>query len=203
LADWLRASPVVAAAPYLPDMARLEWALHRAELVADHPVDRAAGQEGDAADTRLAAGPSSSLLLLGEVDPDQLTLVLAPGTAVLSFDWPVAAIWQAHRAFDEAAAPLPSQMAQVDGPGVNRSSRLGDIAADWLQREQRVSHVLVWRPRWRALLREVDAAEAALMLGLMGRVSLARALDQATGLDFSAWLARALQTGLVVGAARL
>jgi hypothetical protein len=184
-------------------MARLEWALHRAELVADHPVDRAADRVVDPADPQVAAGPASSLLLLGEVDPDLLTLLLAPGTTLMSFDWPVAAIWQAHREHDDGAAPPPSQMAQVDAPGVNRSSRLGDIAADWWQREQRVSHVLVWRPRWRAQLSEVDAAEALLLRALLGGACLARALEQATGVDFSAWLARALQTGLVTGATRL
>ncbi len=203
LADWLSTSPAAAAAPYLPDMARLEWALHRAELVADQPVDPGADHEVDPAGPQVAAGPASSLLLLGEVDPDLLTLLLAPGTTLISFDWPVAAIWRAHREHDDALAPPASQMAQVDAPPTNRSRRLGDIAADWLRREQQASSVLVWRPRWRAQLREVDsAAEAALLRTLLSGASLARALDEAAGLDFGAWLVQALQNGLVQGAVR-
>jgi uncharacterized protein (UPF0276 family) len=208
LTDWLSTSPVVAAAPYLPDMARLEWALHCAELAADQPVERAADRVVDQAGPELAAGLASSLLLLGEVDPDLLTLVLAPGTTLMSFDWPVAAIWQAHRDHepdrdnDDGLASPPSQMAQVDAPPLERSSRLADIAGNWLRGEQRVGQVLIWRPRWRAQLREVDAAEAALLRALQGGASLAGALDQAVGLHFGAWLALALQTGLLRGAAR-
>ncbi|MEY2689680.1 MAG: hypothetical protein RL375_3879 [Pseudomonadota bacterium] len=210
LADWLAHSPVVAAAPYLPDMARLEWALHCAERVADPAAPSCPAGDAAMGDTRRALrdlnapdGWAASLRLLGEVAPDRLALVLAPGTSVLVSDWPVVAIWQAHRAQDDEVAPAPSQMVQAGGGGVDRSRRLGDMAADWTRRGRPVCHAVVWRPRWRARLMEVDAADTVLLQALLGGASLAQALDAAAGLDFGAWMARALQTGLLLGAARL
>lgn len=79
LADFVAAAPDLAAEPYLADVARLEWALHRAASAAD-------------------AGPPQGLDLLATHDPAGLWLQLAPGTALLASAYPVVAIWQAHRA---------------------------------------------------------------------------------------------------------
>lgn len=64
--------------PYLPDVARVEWALHRAAFAADVQAD------------------SASLALLLETDPADLRLVLASGVCVLRSPWPVATIINAH-----------------------------------------------------------------------------------------------------------
>ena len=64
--------------PYLADVARVEWALHRAATAADRPAD------------------PSSFGLLGERDPALVTLVLAPGTTCIDSPHPVASIANAH-----------------------------------------------------------------------------------------------------------
>lgn len=78
--------------PYLPDVARLEWALHRAASAADGTPDAA------------------SLALLAEADPARVRLRLAPGTAVVASAWPVASIVLAHQqgqpTLEEAARRL-------------------------------------------------------------------------------------------------
>lgn len=78
LAGFIQASEQLAAEPYLPDVARLEWALHHSASAAD--------QTGDPA----------SFSLLMQHDPAQLQLRLAPGCAVLPSAWPVVSIVNAH-----------------------------------------------------------------------------------------------------------
>lgn len=75
----IEALPELAAEePYLADVARLEWALHRAATAAD------------------AAADAASFALLLERDPAQLALRLAAGTQLLASRWPVASIVLAH-----------------------------------------------------------------------------------------------------------
>ncbi len=69
----------LAGEPYLADLARLEWALHRAQFAADAPA---------------AAG---GFELLGQRDPAQLRLQLRPGIALISSRHPIVSIWQAHQ----------------------------------------------------------------------------------------------------------
>ncbi|MDO8042348.1 DUF692 family multinuclear iron-containing protein [Janthinobacterium sp. SUN137] len=79
-ADFLATFPHVADLPYLPDMARLEWAVHLA-----HYADDAQGLT-----------PES----LAALHPDQLEarrFSLHPACALLASDWQVAALWQAHQ----------------------------------------------------------------------------------------------------------
>jgi uncharacterized protein len=83
--------PHVADLPYLPDMARLEWALHRAHYA-----------------------PSAAPLGAAELaalTPQQLeaaVLRLHPTGALLASDWAVVALWQAHQ--DGAGVAFPAQM---------------------------------------------------------------------------------------------
>ncbi len=78
LANWVQASDPLAAEPYLPDVATLEWALHRAASAADGVSDAA------------------SFALLTEHDPAHLLLLLSPGCATLRSAWPVVSIVNAH-----------------------------------------------------------------------------------------------------------
>ncbi|MEP6791064.1 MAG: DNA-binding domain-containing protein [Ramlibacter sp.] len=63
--------------PYLPDVARAEWALHQLATAADAPQD------------------AGSFALLSERDPAQFTLLLAPAQCIAS-SHPVASIITAH-----------------------------------------------------------------------------------------------------------
>ena len=79
-ADFLSSFPPAAELPYLPDMARLEWAVHLAHYAAD--------AQGMA--------PES----LAAMHPDQLEarrFSLHPACALLASNWQVAVLWQAHQ----------------------------------------------------------------------------------------------------------
>jgi hypothetical protein len=64
--------------PYLADVGRVEWALHRASSAADVVPDQA------------------SLRVLLETDPGDVRLVLASGVALVRSSFPVASIVNAH-----------------------------------------------------------------------------------------------------------
>ena len=74
--------------PYLPDMARLEWALHRAHYAPD-----AAGLPAEA---------------LAGLAPEQLEashFALHPACVLIASGWQVLALWQAHQAEGHAFPP--------------------------------------------------------------------------------------------------
>lgn len=132
VAQWGDALPGFAAAaaqlksePYLPDLARLEWALHRALSVAD-----------PAADPSTDPSPGDGGLgLLAEAEPAALRLRLAAGSALVESVYPIVTVWQAHQSeaptrFDaarEAFAEARGESAWVwrDGwrPRVERVTR--------------------------------------------------------------------------------
>ena len=82
LADFVAQDVQLASEPYLADVARLEWAVHRCGFAADAPV--------------LVTG----LERLGGEDAPNCSLTLRPGTVLCSSDWPIASIWLAHRRSD-------------------------------------------------------------------------------------------------------
>lgn len=145
--------------PYLPDVARLEWALHAAATAPD--------AERDAA----------SFALLMEREPAQLCLRLCPGAACIGSSWPAASIVLAHLqgepSLEEAGARLRAGAAEA---------------------------ALVWRDGLRARLRLLDPAETPFVAALLRGGTLDAALQSAPHLDFNAWLAGAVQSGLVLGA---
>lgn len=79
-ADFLAATPLVAELPYLPEVARLEWAYHRVFHAADSP----------ALDTQR----------LSEIDPAHcgaLVFKLAPACGLLEASYPIHLIWAANQ----------------------------------------------------------------------------------------------------------
>jgi uncharacterized protein (UPF0276 family) len=91
-AAFLRDFPHVAQFPYLPDLARLEWALHRA-----HYAPAADG---------LSAGQLAALA------PEQIesaTFRLHPAVQLLASDWAVAPLWLAHQ--PDSGVAFPEDMA--------------------------------------------------------------------------------------------
>ena len=79
LPAFIAASAQLATEPYLPDVARLDWAVHQA--------DQAADDEAAVEGLPLLAGP----------ELPSLRLRLRAGHAVLSSQHPVHAVWAAHR----------------------------------------------------------------------------------------------------------
>jgi len=95
LAEFVARFPHTADLPYLADVARLEWRVHRAYYAAD-PV----------------AFDSSRVVALPADDQARLRLRLAPGCAVMEFPTPAGRIWLAHR------EPGPAGLESVlDGTG--------------------------------------------------------------------------------------
>ena len=78
LGDWVQGHAQLAGEPFLGDVARVEWALHRAASAAD-----------------LEPQPAT-FALLSTMEPDGLTLQLSSGTRVVSSAYPVASIVAAH-----------------------------------------------------------------------------------------------------------
>ncbi|MYN08097.1 MNIO family bufferin maturase [Pseudoduganella aquatica] len=79
-ASFLRTFPHTTELPYLPDMARLEWSLHRAHYAADAPAMTAAD---------LAAVPPEAI--------EDACLALRSACIPLAFDYSVVQLWQAHQ----------------------------------------------------------------------------------------------------------
>ncbi|WP_288380669.1 DUF692 family multinuclear iron-containing protein [uncultured Massilia sp.] len=80
LADFLEGFAPAAPYPYLPDMARLEWAVHRAQLAPD-------------------VAPAG-IEMLAALTPEQLdaaAFALHPAVAILPSRWSTAALWHAHQ----------------------------------------------------------------------------------------------------------
>jgi uncharacterized protein (UPF0276 family) len=86
--DFLRSFPHVAQYPYFPDVARLEWSLHRAHYApADPPLD-----------PRDLAGLSPEQL-------DDTVFTLHPACTLLASEWAAADIWLAHQGEGEKSLP--------------------------------------------------------------------------------------------------
>jgi hypothetical protein len=157
LPGFLASSTQLQDEPYLPDVARVEWALHRCANATDAQAD------------------GSSFQLLMERDPDLLSLVLAPGCALVQSVWPVASVMTAHL----EAAPDLAEVGRRLGEGV------AEVA-------------LIWREGLRARVRQALPGETELILALLAGQTLGPALDSAVDLDFKAWLPMAVQTGLLL-----
>lgn len=124
LPAFIEADPQLADEPYLADMARLEWAVHRIEHAADAP------------------SVPDGLPWLASEDPSMLVLQFQPGARLLRSRWPVASLWHAHRAPDverseavrAAWAPQRGESAWVWRDGWRAAVQIaGDAEATFLQ----------------------------------------------------------------------
>lgn len=80
IADFLAGFAPAAPYPYLPDMARLEWAVHRAYLA---PDVQALGLE--------------ALVAMSPAALEAARFTLHPSVSLLRSQWAIAALWQAHQ----------------------------------------------------------------------------------------------------------
>jgi hypothetical protein len=95
-ADFLASFPPVADVPYLPDIARLEWARHTAYHAADATPLGAAD---------FAAIPGEQVAAL--------TLALHPSLTVVSSPYPIVSIWETN-AFDDEVRPIDPDAGSED-----------------------------------------------------------------------------------------
>ena len=176
LPGFLAGAPQLADVPYLADVAQVEWALHRNASAPDAvPFEPA------------------SFALLGQHEPDAVTLRLPPGALLKRSHWPVVSLINAH------LHHAPS----LDTVAARMHAGQGETA-------------LVWRQGLCPRLAACTDAEAALLEALLAGQSLLAALEAAEAqevqevpqakeapFDFSAWLNAAVTQGQVLGAATL
>ncbi len=157
-------------AAFVRDSAQLADEPYLADVVTvEWAVHASAGAANQPVDT-------ASFALLLQHDPRELQLRLAPGCRVVPSAWPVASIMGAHL------------LAEPSFEVVGQRLRAGVAEA-----------ALVWRADLRPCVRAGLAGEATFVLALLGGRTLSAALDAAPALDFNAWLALAVQTGLLLG----
>jgi hypothetical protein len=121
---------------------------------------------------------TASFRMLVERPPERLTLRVGPGAGCVASRFPVASIINAHL----GERPSLEQAGQRLRDGVPEAA-------------------VVWRQGLAPRLREAMAGEPAFLGALQERCSLADSLQAAPDLDFSQWLAPAVQSGLLVGVA--
>ena len=97
LPGFLLGNAQLADAPYLSDVARAEWALHRAAGAPDAEPDW------------------PSFARLGQEDPQGLALTLAPGTAVVASPYPVATLIAAHVSGTPSLAEAAQRLREGQG----------------------------------------------------------------------------------------
>lgn len=105
LPGFLQANDQLSDVPYLGDVARAEWALHRAGSAADAEPDL------------------PSFARLASENPQGLTLSLSPGTTVIGSRFPVASLVTAHLFGDPSLAEAAQRLR--DG--------IGELALVWRQ----------------------------------------------------------------------
>lgn len=146
--EFLAEFDAVADEPYLPDVARLEWTMHRARHAED-----------------LAPVGASAIAAAARGDASALRLRFAPSVAVLTSAYPVFSLWRANVA--PPAAPGPAEFSGAECVLVTRPS----LAAEAL-RIPRGAAVLVM-----ALLDgETLGAAAAQALAVDANLALDQAL---------------------------
>jgi Putative DNA-binding domain len=172
LANFLAAAPQLAGEPFLADVARVEWALHRASFAADSSADLA------------------SFGLLSAEPPATPSLRLSPGVWLLDSAFPVVSLIQAHGLPLDDRKPALAYAADLLARGK------GEKALVWregfkpsLRQPGTAEYALL------LALQAGQSLEAALAQA--GQVS-----DKTVGpaFDFARWLAHSVQSGLVTGA---
>lgn len=152
--------------PYLSDVARVEWALHVAATAADQAADL------------------TTISLMTEHDPAELTLRLAPAATLFHSAYPIASMVTAH----------------LDG-----SPSLETVGL--MLRQNTPETALVWRRGLQPRVIACTANESAFTASLLAGKSLLAALEAANlrdeaAFNFHHWLQSAVTLGLVLGAKR-
>lgn len=156
---------------YMPDVARLEWALHRAATAQDAQLDTA------------------SFVRLSEDAPETITLRLSEGCFLQSSAFPTAAIVQLHRPQDaEVHDSTRLIVAQALAAPPSGTSRFHALA--WRQGFQ---------PCVRPLSKAEAAMLGALLAQQSLGTALDAAVSSEAHFDFSVWLQAQVAHGLVIG----
>ena len=169
LFDFINRIEAFQSEPYLSDVANAEWALHTTAIAPDKNADYA------------------SFSLLTELDAGSVTLDLAPGTALIQSNYPVASLLAVHLYADERVSPSFDEVRQKLHDGTP------EIA-------------MIWRHGFLPRVSACSLAESELLTILLRGKSLLAAIELAIAkpdikpFDFEAWLTQAVLQGLILGA---
>jgi Putative DNA-binding domain len=187
LPDFLQASKALRSEPCLPDVARLEWAVHQAHCAADVPAS------------------TQGLETLAQQHPRQVQLVFASGSCLISSAHPVVSIWQAHQPANQPAnQPATGLSGQSPAAGADATTeptaRFAQVRAAYARGQPQ--HALVYRQGWRVQVCSLPALALPFTRSLLRGHSLGAALEAVceAGFDFQAWLLGGLRGGWLVGA---
>ena len=172
LANFLAAAPQLADEPYLADVARVEWALHRASFAADASPDLASF-------ACLSAEPSATP-----------SLTFSPGVWLLASAFPVVSLIDAHRLPPADRQPVLADAAALLAGGT------GENALVW--REGFRAQVKCISAAEQTLLAALLAGEP--LAAALTKAGCAQECHSQPALDFTEWLANAVKIGLVTGA---
>lgn len=150
--------------PYLADCAALDWAVHQALHGADVSVE------------------SASLARLGDTEPSQLTVEFNPNVSLLSSEFPIVDIYNAHHLEDESS----------------RSVAFGR-AKERLQQSQ-VNVCIVYRLELQPKVMTLNDGEMTFVTALLRHQTLEEALDlvaDAQEFSFENWLLWAIENNVI------
>ena len=172
LAGFLAAAPQLAAEPFMADVARIEWALHRASFAADSSADLA------------------SFGLLSAEPPATPSLKLSAGVWLLESAFPVVSLIHTHRLPAEDRKPALTHAAALLERGT------GEKALVWRDGfRPRLRHLSAAEHALLLALQAGHSLEAALT-----QAGHAEDKNSQVAFDFSDWLAHSVKSGLVTGA---
>lgn len=172
LAKFLTTAPQLADEPFLADVARIEWALHRASFAADSSAD------------------FTSFELLSAAPPATPSLKFSPGAWLLDSAFPVVTLIHAHRLPAEDRNQALAHAAALLGSGT------GEKALVWREGfKPQLRHISATEHALLVALQAGHSLEAAL-------TQAGHAEDQFSevAFDFANWLAHSVKSGLVIGA---
>ncbi len=107
-AEFLAGFEHVAEYPYFPDMARLEWALHRAHYADAAPILDAA-----------------ALSAIAPAQMDSARLKLHPACSLFASSWAIVALWQAHQ--PGGGQDFPAELGQASHALIARPNWKADV----------------------------------------------------------------------------
>ncbi len=151
---------------YLADCAALDWAVHQALHGIDTTLD------------------SASLQQLADVEPSQLTVVINPNVVIMTSEFPLVDIFDAHHH-------------ENDGMREDALSRVQAQLSD----ESVASAVMVFRPEYQPRVCSISSDEAIFMQALLANKSLGETLDKMSDFpdfSFEQWLIKAIENNLIV-----
>jgi len=151
---------------YLADCAALDWAVHQALHGTDTTLD------------------SASLQQLADVEPAQLTVVINPNVVIMTSEYPLVDIFDAHHHIDEATRNDALHRAQTQ-----------------LSDECIPCAAMVFRPEYQPHVCLIPESEAMFMQILIANKSLGEALDSMSDFpdfSFEQWLVKAIENNLIV-----